>query len=163
MPYSYRKDIIDHKQKVSANMFTIIQELYHRQALHDNDKITNDLIFEPYDMYNNELRRAGFGSERYKHILKNELGEAADLHAQNRHHFYAKAHACQTDVNIFDVIEALIDIKSAIERYDDHSPEEVQLLLKNSMQRILSEQTLDTVIENTIDYFYEKNGEKNND
>lgn len=161
MPFSYRKDIIDHKQKVSFNTLVFIQELYRRQALHDNDKVTNDIIFSAYDAHNNTLRQSDFGSEKYRSIMQNELAEAAFIHAQNRHHFYAKAHQQDTDVNIFDLIETIVDIKSSIERYDSDSEDDVCSQLKKAMERILEKQSLDCIVNNTIDYIFSKEGNIN--
>lgn len=161
MPFSYRKDIIDHKQKVSFNTLLFIQELYRRQALHDNDKITNDIIFNAYDAHNNTLRQSGFGSEKYRSIMQNELAEAAFVHAQNRHHFYARAHQQNTDVNLFDLIETIVDIKSSIERYDLDSEDDALLQLKKAMTPILEKQSLDSIVNNTIDYIFTKEGTNN--
>lgn len=158
MPYKHRKDIIDHKQKVSANLFLFITELYARQATHDNDKIAEDAIFYPYEKYNNDLRKLPFGSGAYRQLMQNELAEASFLHAQNRHHFYSKANQQEIDVNLIDLIEYIVDIKSSIERDPTLSNREVLNQLTNAIQPTIASLSLETIIQNTIHHIFQKDG-----
>lgn len=158
MPFQHRKDIMNHKLKVSQNTLAFITELYLRQAIHDNDKITDDAIFYPYEQYNNQLRQLPYGSEQYRQLMQHELAEAACLHAQNRHHFYARANTQNIDVDLIDLIEYIVDIKSSIERDQSLSNDEVLLQLKQSISPIISTLTLSSIIDHTIDHLFQKEG-----
>lgn len=158
MPFKHRKDIIDHKQKVSQNTLLFINELYNRQATHDNDKISDDAIFYSYEKYNNQLRQLPFGSDEYRNLMKNELAEASYLHAQNRHHFYSRANTQKIDVDIIDLIEYIVDIKSSIERDSTLSNVEVIKQLKKAISPIIETLSLQTIIDHTIDHVLKKEG-----
>lgn len=158
MSFEHRKDIINHKLKVSQNMLKFISELYNRQSTHDNDKIDNDAIFYPYEKYNNILRQTPFGSPKYKSLMQNELAEAASLHAQNRHHFYSKSNHQNVDVNLIDLIEYIVDIKSSIERDSTLSNSEVITQLKHAIIPVIEKLDLTDIIEHTIDDIFKKEG-----
>lgn len=158
MPFKHRKDIMDHKQKVSHNIFLFISELYNRQAQHDNDKIAIDAIYYPYEEYNNTLRQTPFGTPEYKRLMQNELSEASFLHAQNRHHFYSKANQQKIDVDLIDVIEYIVDIKSSIERDSTLSNDEVIEKLTVAIQPVIQTLSLETIIQNTIYHTFQKEG-----
>lgn len=161
MPFRHRKDIMSHKQKVSQNTLHFITELYNRQALHDNDKISNDIIFHAYEAHNNHLRQLPFGSEEYRRLMQNELSEAAFLHAQNRHHFYSKSHQQNTKVDLIDLIEYIVDIKSSIERDDILSDAEVLNQLKKAVLPIVEKLSISSIVEHTIDHIFQKEGNEN--
>lgn len=156
MPYQHRKDLIDHKKKVSQNILIFIQQLYIRQAEHDNDKIYNDTIFHAYEAHNNTLRQLPFGSDAYRHLMQNELAEAAFLHAQNRHHFYARANTQKIDVDIIDLIEYIVDIKASIERDATLTEHQVLSRLKQAVSPIIETLTLTDIVNHTIDHLFQK-------
>lgn len=158
MPFQHRKDIIDHKKKVSHYIFLFISELYARQALHDNDKIADDAIFYPYEKYNNTLRQLPYGSEAYTELMHGELGEAAFLHAQNRHHFYSKAHQQKTDVDLIDLIEYIVDIKSSIERNSTLTHDQIITQLTAAIKPTITALSLETIIQNTIQHIFQEDG-----
>lgn len=133
---NYRKDIIDHKQKLGFNIKKVIDELYTRQLIHDNDKISDDIIFEAYDKYNDELRALSFEDPKYNILLTHDLGEAIERHSQNRHHFNSDQYSQEFPIDFIDCIEYICDVKSALERDESKSIPQVKQELINIFSRI---------------------------
>ncbi|OQR57319.1 DUF5662 family protein [Bacillus sp. CDB3] len=156
---NYRKDIITHKVKVSNNIKKCIDELYIRQLYHDNDKITNDIIFYSYDQYNDDLRKKDFHSKEYKELLNTKLCQAIEIHSQNRHHFNAVQ--CKTDfsIDLIDVLELICDVKAAIERDVTLTQEESVELLQNALIDIRNLPSVNDLISNTINNLFSAIGD----
>ncbi|EJR82273.1 MULTISPECIES: DUF5662 family protein [Bacillus cereus group] len=156
---NYRKDIINHKEKVSNNIKRCIDELYMRQLYHDNDKITNDIIFNSYDQYNDELRKKDFHSKEYKEFLNTKLGKAIEIHSQNRHHFNSMQCKTNFSIDLIDILELICDVKAAIERDGELTQEEVLKLLQNALINIRNLPSINDLIGNTINNLFSEIGD----
>jgi hypothetical protein len=152
----YRKDIMLHKEKVSLNIKRIMDELYGRQLSHDNDKIVNDAIFEPYDKYSDRLRSLKFGSVEYNQLLNNELSEAIDIHSQNRHHFNSNQYKQEYHIDLVDLLEHICDVRAALERNLEYTDEQIRdkLIGAFNIENISNLPNISNLIENTINNYF---------
>lgn len=156
MKFHHRKDIMNHKVLVSQTMKKFIDELYTRQMLHDNDKISDDLIFESYNKHNHTLRLLPFKSEEYSALLNNELSDASQLHAQNRHHFYSKSNQNEYNLTFFDFLEVIADFHASIARDDSLSNTEINFQLKKAMSRTFENISIEELCNNTVDELFKE-------
>jgi hypothetical protein len=115
--FTYRKDIIDHKEKVATNMLQINNELVKRMYCHDNDKISDDIIFDVYEEYNSKLRAEKYDSPMFKEYARIMHPGVVRHTSKERHHFYDRNNPMENkEVDLIDLIEVLSDWVGATQR-----------------------------------------------
>jgi hypothetical protein len=115
--YDSKGETLLHIKRVNQLLGFAVKELIHRGDVHDTSKLYNPEK-ELFDEYTQKLKNCKYGSNEYKDFLKN-LKPALDHHyANNSHHpeFFVNG---IDGMNIFDVIEMLMDWKAATERMTD--------------------------------------------
>jgi len=92
-------------------------ELMRRQFTHDRSKLVPPEV-SMFTEFTPKLKGSTYGSEEYKGYLR-DMGEALNHHyLHNRHHpeFFEDG---LKGMNLFDVLEMLIDWSAATRRHDD--------------------------------------------
>lgn len=141
--YKEHLDMVRHKLLLSST------ELIERGYVHDEDKIFNPKVNKVYVEKFPELKKIEFGTTAYKKFEEDYFQEAHQIHVQNRHHFYSKKNNTQ-DVNLFDLLEAIIDISESGKQYKN-------LDYKKSFKaKGLYDLNLEKIIDNTVEYLNEK-------
>lgn len=116
---SFEQLISRHKFMVKSDFNNIISYLTYVAETHDNDKVESGYIRDVYDTHFPTLKKIEFGSPEYKQYELQYFKEAHRLHAQNRHHYYNPINQHQ-DIDLFDFLEAIIDIRQSQRQYSDY-------------------------------------------
>ncbi len=135
-----------HKEKMEEKLLFVSEEFSKRSKEHDNDKIENKEVYNVYKEYFPKLKKFPFGSKEYNDFERKYFDKAHQIHAQNRHHFYSNRNNLE-DVNLFDLIEVIIDISESAKQYGDYN--KTMESLKN--KQILN-YDLEELIKNTLEY-----------
>lgn len=109
--YDSRIDTLFHIRQVSALISEFAAEMLKRAIVHDKSKLENPEL-EIFDKWTPKLKDVVYGSDEYKEMLK-QLKPALDHHyANNSHHpeFWEKG---IDGMDLYDLVEMLIDWKSA--------------------------------------------------
>lgn len=115
--YDSRKDTERHIQLVRTLLYICVKNLEYRASVHDASKLKSPEK-EFFDKYTPLLENTTYGSDEYKEHLKN-LKPALDHHyANNSHHpeFYEDG---INGMDLFDVMEMLMDWTAATKRHND--------------------------------------------
>ncbi len=135
-----------HKEKMEEKLILVSEEFSKRAKDHDNDKLENPEIYQTYKEHFPELKKIPFGTREYFAYEKEHFDKAHQIHAQNRHHFYSRRNNLD-DINLFDLIEVVIDISESAKQYGDEK--KIMESLKN--KQVLNYE-LEELIKNTIEY-----------
>ena len=150
MKYDSKADTLEHIKKVNKYLLECSKELMHRATIHDDSKLE-----EPekgtFDKCTIKLKSIKYGTDEYKQALK-ELGPALDHHYKNNSHhpeFYENG---INGMDLFDLMEMLMDWKAATERMKDGG--DIRRSLEVNRERFkMSDQTYD-LLKNTIDKMF---------
>ncbi len=136
-----------HKEKMEEKLLFASKEFAKRAKEHDNDKLENKDIYDTYKEFFPRLKEIPFGKREYFAYEKEHFDNAHQIHAQNRHHFYSRRNNLD-DINLFDLMEVVIDISESAKQYGYES--KIMDSLKN--KQVLN-YDLEELIYNTIEYF----------
>lgn len=135
----------EHLKLIRKKLLLSSNELVERAFNHDSDKIFNPTVNKAYENKFPELKKIPFGTTEYFDFEKKYFDDAHQIHAQNRHHFYSHRNSLK-DVNLFDMIEAIIDISESSKQYGNSK-------YKEAFERKgLYDYNLKELIDNTIEY-----------
>jgi hypothetical protein len=118
---SAREETLKHIHRVRVLLDIVISEFRMRAQEHDKSKLESPEA-EVFEEYTTKLKGTTYGSPEYMQFLK-EMAPALTHHYQyNSHHpeFYEDG---IKGMNLFDLLEMLVDWKAATERHDDGSLE----------------------------------------
>ena len=147
MKYDSRIDTLLHIKRVSQLLSYAAFELILRAAVHDDSKLESPEK-ELFDEFTPKLKGSTYGSEEYKHLLK-ELKPALDHHyANNSHHPQFYAHGIN-GMTLFDVVEMFFDWKAASERHEDG---DIYKSIEHNKERFEMSDQLCDIFENTASY-----------
>lgn len=117
MTYDSAPDTLLHIKRVNEFLCSVAQEFLERAKKHDLSKLESPEK-ELFDKYTPLLKNTTYGSEEYKNFLK-ELKPALDHHYENNTH-HPEYYAFGIEgMNLFDILEMLVDWKAATERHAD--------------------------------------------
>jgi len=106
-----------HIEKVRNYINLVIFNLLKRAERHDQSKLESPEV-ELFTEFTPKLAKSTYGSEEYNGFKK-EMGDALAHHyANNRHHPEHHKHGIN-DMTLIDLIEMMVDWKSASERHND--------------------------------------------
>lgn len=143
IPYDSTADTLLHIRRVHQLLSIAVCELVFRSTQHDNSKL-GEVEKPSFDRETPNLKNLAFGSDEYKESLR-RLSHALEHHyANNSHHpeHYGNGVA---GMDLFDVIEMVLDWKAASERTAGG-----ELNLDISFNRFAIEPQLRSIISNTI-------------
>lgn len=129
--------MLRHKQIVSKNFNLFISKLREREVMHDVSKYLID-EFEGFQELDSEELFKLYGTEEYKKSIGNNLG--IKLHYQRNSHHPENFAQCEIDsaysfapidfMSFTDVLEMVIDWKSACETYNTNFEESLEFSIK---------------------------------
>ncbi len=142
----FEKLLFEHLKLIHKKLEQSSNEMLKRAQEHDMDKLQNPIINETYIEHFTKLKNIPFGTQEYFNYEKENFEAAHQLHAQNRHHYYSKKNKLE-DINLFDVLEAIIDISQSAKQYGDFDGYKKSLKNKQIFNYELEE-----LIVNTVNY-----------
>lgn len=149
--------ITTHKSMIKTDYQLICEYLQSRADEHDIDKVNPGYIRSVYDEHFPTLKMIEFGTEQYKQYEKEHFVEAHRQHAQNRHHYYNPLNKAD-DVDLFDLLEAIIDIKQSQKQYSDY---QIDLIMKTFKDKGVLDLDIEKLAYNTILRIEKLDEEKN--
>lgn len=115
--YDSTIDTLLHIKRVNELLIRFSKDLLARATFHDNSKLR-----EPekslFDEYTPKLAGCTYGSDEYKEYLSG-LKIALDSHYHFNSHHPEHYKNGVNDMDLFDIVEMLIDWKAATERHND--------------------------------------------
>lgn len=149
--YDSTKDTLLHIRRVSELLHSVIADFAERASKHDASKLESPEK-ELFDQYTPLLKQTTYGSTEYENYLK-ELKVALDHHYQNNSHHPEHHIQGIYGMNLFDLLEMLVDWKAATERHADGSMEKS---LDINVGRFHISHELYWILKNTMDYMSKK-------
>lgn len=127
---NFEQMISTHKSMINQDYQNICKFLQEQANQHDNDKIEPGYIKDVYDEHFPSLKQIEFNTAEYKEYERTHFKQAHALHAQNRHHYYNPLNQIE-DINLFDLLEAIVDIRQSQRQYADYSIERIMETFKD--------------------------------
>jgi len=149
--YDCAKDTLLHIKRVSTLITMAVTELLERSNNHDHSKLR-----EPeksyFDKYTPMLKDSQYGSEEYNNFLK-KLKPALDHHYSKNSHHPEHYENGVDGMNLFDIIEMLLDWVAASER---HSKADIFKSIDYNKERFKMSEQLVNIFKNTINFMRER-------
>lgn len=142
----FEKMISTHKQMIKSDFKNVSNYLLEVGECHDNDKVEAGYINEVYQEHFPKLKQIEFGTPEYHKYEQTYFKQAHAEHAQNRHHYYNPLNK-QEDINLFDVLEAMIDIRQSQRQYADYS---IDFIMKTFKDKGVLELDIEKLAYNTL-------------
>jgi len=143
--YDSTKDTLLHMKQVSLLLNDAAIELIKRSNEHDLSKLGKEEK-QHFDEYTEKLKGLTYGSDEYKKSLEG-LKPALDHHySNNRHHPEYHTNGID-DMNLFDVIEMILDWLAATQRHDDG---DILKSIEINKKRFNMEDQLVKILTNTV-------------
>jgi len=146
---------MDSTNETKKHIFRVIdllrefrEKLQQRGDEHDMSKL-NPPEKEFFDIFQSKLKTSTYGSNEYKQNLKN-LKPALDHHYTNNTHHPEHFENGINGMDLFDVVEMLMDWKAATERHDNGDIHESLDINKERFN--MSDQLYD-ILKNTVKNF----------
>lgn len=148
--YDSTPDTLAHIGRVKQLAKQAVQIFQNQVDNHDKSKLS-DVEKPLFDTYTPKLKDCVYGSDEYKQFLV-ELKPALDHHyANNRHHPEHHQNGID-DMDIFDLLEMLVDWKASSERNKDG---DIFKSLKLNKERFGISDQLVSILENTAKRMFE--------
>jgi hypothetical protein len=145
--YDSRADTLAHIRRVNALLLACCEDLQARASVHDNSKL-DEPEKSTFDACTLKLKAMAYGSPEYKAALA-ELKPALDHHyAANSHHPEHFSNGVD-GMNLFDVVEMLMDWKAATERMANGG--DIRRSLEINTERFKLSPQMRSVLANTIE------------
>ncbi len=142
----FEEMIMRHKQMVADHCDLAANYIHQKGQNHDNDKIEPGIVKEIYDEHFPVLKQIEFQTPQYVAYEREHFTSAHRLHAQNRHHYYSQYNDLN-DIDLFDVLEAIIDIKQSQKQYSTYS---YQKLLETFQTKGVLDLDIEQLVMNTV-------------
>jgi hypothetical protein len=143
--YDSRPDTEAHIERVRQLLGTCMATMHYRATIHDRSKLQSPEK-DAFDIATPKLKGLTYGSDEYKQAL-------ADLKPALEHHYANNSHHPEhypngvAGMDLFDLIEMLMDWKAAGERHADGN---IQRSLEINEGRFNIEPQLAQVLKNTV-------------
>lgn len=151
MNYDSSKDTLLHIKRVNKLLHAVIADFAQRASAHDASKLESPEK-EFFDQYTPLLKQTTYGSTEYENYLS-ELKAALDHHYKNNSHHPEHHPDGIYGMNLFDLMEMLVDWKAATERHADGN---IEKSLDINTKRFNISHELYCILKNTIDYMSKK-------
>lgn len=149
--YDSSKDTLLHIRRVNELLHAVISDFAKRASAHDASKLESPEK-ELFDQYTSLLKSTTYGSSEYNKYLS-ELKVALDHHYKNNSHHPEHHPDGIYGMNLFDLMEMLIDWKAATER---HADGDIEKSLDINTGRFGISHELYCILKNTMDYMNKK-------
>lgn len=135
-----------HKKRIIDQTEKICDYLLKTAKVHDDDKVKPGYVHDTYQEHFPKLKQIEFGTGEYVAYEKEHFKQAHYLHAQNRHHYYNPNNHLD-DIDLFDILEAMIDIRQSQMQYSDY---EIDKIMNTFKTKGVLELDLENVAYNTL-------------
>jgi hypothetical protein len=143
--YDSTKDTLSHIKEDTDNLLGCLNIILERIKFHDKSKLDNPEK-QIFDEFTPKLKNTTYGSENYKDNLE-KMGEALNHHYENNSHHPEHYSNGINGMNLFDILEMLMDWLAATKRHKDGN---IMESLKINKERFnISDQLFD-ILHNTI-------------
>ena len=115
--YDSTADTLKHIKRVNELLGDASKELIRRGQVHDNSKLESPEK-EIFDEFTPKLKNSTYGSDEYKSFLES-MGEGLRHHYANNSHHPEHYENGIDGMDLFDLLEMLLDWKAATERHAD--------------------------------------------
>lgn len=115
--YDSTVDTLKHIKRVNELLIDASVELLNRAKVHDDSKL-GDKEKRIFDEFILKLKNSTYGSKKYGQFLKDMKGALDHHYGNNKHHPEHYPNGIE-DMDLFDIIEMLMDWKAAGERHAD--------------------------------------------
>lgn len=149
--YDSSEDTDFHIRRVSELLHAVIDDFAKRASVHDASKLESPEK-ELFDQYTPLLKATTYGSSEYNKYLS-ELKVALDHHYRHNSHHPEHHPDGIYGMNLFDLLEMLVDWKAASERHSDGCIEDS---LEINTGRFGISHELYCILKNTINYMSKK-------
>lgn len=143
---NFEQMISIHKRMINNDFQNIINYLNEKAISHDDDKILPGEVNDTYVQHFPKLKQIEFGTKEYLDYEQRYFKTAHNLHAQNRHHYYSPLNDMQ-DVDLFDVLEAMVDIRQSQRQYAGY---DINCIMNTFKQKGVLDFDLEKVVFNTL-------------
>ena len=146
-----REETWKHRHRV-AELFLLnaIPELLRRASVHDASKCQSPEV-EAFDAATAGLAALKYPSPEYDAAKKELLGDALAHHYANNSHHPEHYKRGIDDMDLFDILEMLIDWKAAGERQNNGN---IKVSLETNRSRFNISDQLFHILENTVHRFF---------
>lgn len=145
MGYDSKEDTLKHIKRVGDLIKLCISQLYSRAERHDKSKLESPEK-EVFDRETPKLKDLTYGSDEYKKSLE-RLGVGLKHHYENNRHHPEHFTRGITNMDLFDVLEMVVDWKAASERHKDG---DVIKSVDINKKRFFIQDQLVEIIKNTL-------------
>jgi hypothetical protein len=137
-----------HILNVIKFMNIIVSELLIRAQNHDKSKLESPEL-ELFTIYTEKLASCTYGSEEYKEFLENLKPALEHHYARNNHHPEHYKNGID-DMSLIDLVEMIVDWKSATLRHNDGN---LRKSIELNSKRFGIDSQLTKILENTASVF----------
>ena len=142
-------DTFRHIERVRNLLNSCAVELLNRGEAHDQSKLESPEV-EVFTEMTSKLKTSEYGSEEYKGFLAQMKPALEHHYARNSHHPEHYKNGVN-DMNLFDVIEMLVDWKAASERHDTGN---IRKSIELNANRFSMSPQLTKILENTASFLF---------
>jgi len=136
-----------HIFKIQSYLSFVVQDMLKRMAEHDQSKLCS-AESDYFAWYTSKLKEAAYGSDEYKEFLK-ALKPALDHHYANNSHHPEHYPNGVNGMNLFDVVEMLVDWVASSHRTKNG---DVYRSIELQQERFGLDDQLKQILINTVDY-----------
>lgn len=140
-----------HIKRVNELLIRAAKELMNRAMVHDDSKLKSPEV-EYFDEFTPQLQALTYGSSEYAEMLK-KLKPALDHHYANNTHHPQHYPGGVNDMDLFDVLEMLLDWKASCERQCDGN---ILCSLEINKERFKIDAQLAKIMKNTVERYLRK-------
>lgn len=115
--YDSEADTLKHIKRVNELLLDCSKELMNRAQVHDDSKL-KDPEKALFDLWTPLLKESTYGSPEYKKMLEGLKPSLEHHYKHNSHHPEHYKNGVD-DMDLFDIMEMLMDWKAATERHND--------------------------------------------
>lgn len=144
--YDSTTDTLKHIKRVNELLGDTAIELTRRGQVHDDSKLV-DPEKAIFDEYTPKLKDSTYGSDEYKGFLEG-MGVALKHHYENNSHHPEHYENGIEGMDLFDLIEMMVDWKAAGERHADGN---IDRSLQVNKERFNIQPQLLQILQNTAD------------
>ncbi len=151
MIYDSWHDTLEHIQNVRTKLYRVVADLLQRALEHDASKLEPPEK-EVYDKYTPLLANLEYGTDAYREVLT-KMKVGIDHHySVSRHHPESFADSIN-GMNLIDLLEMLVDWKSAGERHKKY-PGDIFKSIEINAERFKIDPQLKQILLNTATYLW---------
>ncbi len=145
MDYDSTTDTLKHMKRVAELLSDAAISLIRRGYYHDSSKLSPEEKLT-FDEFTPKLKDSTYGSDEYKKYLAAMKPALAHHYANNPHHPECHVNGIN-GMDLFDIIEMLLDWKAASERHDNG---DIMKSIEINQERFGISDQLRTILGNTI-------------